>query len=183
MVLCSMNSFVFGFFCSLHWKNSSTLFIMDIWVAFPSFLSSMNRAATSILVHIFWWTYVWISIGYSSRRQEEKRTTEDEMAEWHHWLNGYEFGQAPGVGDGQGSLACCSPWGRKESDTTKQLNWTETSRNGASQVTLVVKNLPANAGDVRDMGSVPGLGRSPEEGNGNPLQFSCLEIPTDRGAW
>ena len=53
----------------------------------------------------------------------------------------------------------------------------------ASQVTLVVKNLPANAGDVRDMGSVPGLGRSPEEGNGNPLQFSCLEIPTDRGAW
>ena len=88
-----------------------------------------------------------------------------------------------GVGDGQGGLACCSPWGRKESDTTKQLNWTETSRNGASQVTLVVKNLPANAGDVRDMGSIPGLGRSPEEGNGNPLQFSCLEIPTDRGAW
>ena len=53
----------------------------------------------------------------------------------------------------------------------------------ASQEILVVKNLSANAGDVRDMGSIPGLGRSPEEGNGNPLQFSCLEIPTDRGAW
>ena len=156
---------------------------MDIWVAFPSFLSSMNSAAISILVHIFWWTYVWISIGYSSRRQEEKRITEDEMAEWHHWLNGHEFEQALGVGDGQGSLVCCSPWGRKESDTIKQLNWTETSRNGASQVALVVKNLSSHAGDVRDMGSIPGLGRSPKGGNSNPLQFSCLEIPTDRGAW
>ena len=47
----------------------------------------------------------------------------------------------------------------------------------------VVKNLPANAGDLRDMGSIPGLGRSPEEGNGNPLQHSSLENPMDRGAW
>ena len=46
-------------------------------------------------------------------RQEEKRTTEDEMIGWHHQLNGYEFEQAPGVGDGQGSLACCSPWGHR----------------------------------------------------------------------
>ena len=52
-------------------------------------------------------------------RQEEKGTTEDEMVGWHHWLNGNEFGQAPGVGDEQGSLACCSPWGRKESDKTE----------------------------------------------------------------
>ena len=44
---------------------------------------------------------------------------------WHHQLNGYEFEQALGVGDGQGSLACCSPWGHKESDTTEQLNWTK----------------------------------------------------------
>ena len=57
-------------------------------------------------------------------RQEEKRMTEDEMAGWHHWLNGHEFAQAPGVSDGQGSLACCSPWCCKESDTTEQLNWT-----------------------------------------------------------
>ena len=47
----------------------------------------------------------------------------------------------------------------------------------------MVKNLPANAGDKRDAGSIPGLGRSPEEGNGNPLWYSCLGNPTDRGAW
>ena len=57
--------------------------------------------------------------------QEEKGTTEDEMAGWHHWLNGHEFEQAPEIGDGQGSLACCSAWGRKELDTTEWLNWTE----------------------------------------------------------
>ena len=57
--------------------------------------------------------------------QEEKGTTEGEMVGWHHRLNGHEFEQAPGVGDGQGSLACCSPWSHKELDTTKWLNWTE----------------------------------------------------------
>ena len=51
-------------------------------------------------------------------RQEEKGTTEDEMVGWHHWLNGYEFGWALGVGDRQGGLACCSSRGHKESDTT-----------------------------------------------------------------
>ena len=56
-------------------------------------------------------------------RQEEKGTTEDEMAGWHHPLNGQEFEQAPRVGDQQGSLACCSPWGCKESDTN-ELYWT-----------------------------------------------------------
>ena len=48
---------------------------------------------------------------------------------------------------------------------------------------LVLKNLPANAGDTRDVGSIPGSGRSPGVGNGNPLQYSCLENPMDRGAW
>ena len=48
--------------------------------------------------------------------------TEDEMVGWHHRLNGREFEQAPGIGEGQGSLACCSPWGRKEVDTTERLN-------------------------------------------------------------
>ena len=51
--------------------------------------------------------------------------TEDEMAGWHHQFNGHEFEWTPGVGDGQGGLACCDSWGRKESDTTEQLNWTE----------------------------------------------------------
>ena len=54
---------------------------------------------------------------------------------------------------------------------------------GASQVALVVKNPPANAGDIRDVGSVPGSGRSPGGGHGNPLQCSCLENPMHRGAW
>ena len=48
---------------------------------------------------------------------------------------------------------------------------------------LVIKDLLASAGDLRDMGSIPGLGRSPGEGNSNPLQYSCLENPMDRGAW
>ena len=56
---------------------------------------------------------------------QEKGTTEDEMAGWHHQLNAHEFGWTPGVGDGQGGLACCDSWGRRESDTTEQLNWTE----------------------------------------------------------
>ena len=57
--------------------------------------------------------------------QEEKGTTEDEMAGWHHWLDGRESEWTPGVGDGQGGLACCDSWGQKESDTTERLNWTE----------------------------------------------------------
>ena len=57
-------------------------------------------------------------------RQEEKGKTEDEMVGWHHRLDGHEFEQAAGVGDGQGGLACCSPWGQKESDTTEQMNST-----------------------------------------------------------
>ena len=57
--------------------------------------------------------------------QEEKGTTEDEMAGWHHWLDGCESEWTLGVGDGQGGLACCSSWGCKESDTTERLNWTE----------------------------------------------------------
>ena len=74
----------------------------------------------------------------------------DEMVGWHYQLYGHEFEQAPGVGDGQGSLVCCSPWGLKESDTTEQLHFYFSC-----------------------------IG----EGNGNPLQYSCLGNPMDRGAW
>ena len=55
--------------------------------------------------------------------QEEKGRTEDEMVGWHHRLNGHGFGWTPGIGDGQGGLACCDSWGHKESDMTEQLNW------------------------------------------------------------
>ena len=58
-------------------------------------------------------------------RQEEKGTTEDEMVGWLHQRDGHEFEQAPAVGDGQGGLVCCSPWGHKEWDKTEWLNWTE----------------------------------------------------------
>ena len=60
--------------------------------------------------------------------RQEKGTTEDERVRWHHQLEGHEFGQAPGVGNGQGSLACCSPWGHTELDTTEWLNWKLISR-------------------------------------------------------
>ena len=58
-------------------------------------------------------------------RQEEKGTTEDENIGRHHQFNGHKLEQAPRLGDGQGGLTCCSPWGHKELDTTKQLDWTE----------------------------------------------------------
>ena len=60
-------------------------------------------------------------------RWEKKETTEDETVGWHHRLNGREFEQTLGVGDGKGGLVCCCPWGNKESDMTEQLNWTESS--------------------------------------------------------
>ena len=59
--------------------------------------------------------------------QVEKGTTEDEMAGWHHWLDGHESEWTLGVGDGEGGLACCGSWGRKELDTTELLNWTRAS--------------------------------------------------------
>ena len=58
-------------------------------------------------------------------RWEEKGMTEDETLGWHHWHDGHEFESTLGVGDGQGSLACCSPWGHKESDMSERLNWSE----------------------------------------------------------
>ena len=58
-------------------------------------------------------------------KQEEKGMMEDEMVGWHRWLNGHEFEQALGVGAGQGGLACCSPWGHKESYVTDRPNWTD----------------------------------------------------------
>ena len=60
--------------------------------------------------------------------QEEKGMTEDEMAGWHHWLDGYKFEWTPGVDDGQEGLVCCDSWGRKESDMTERQNWTDGTR-------------------------------------------------------
>ena len=92
--------------------------------------------------------------------QEEKGTTEDKMVGWHHWLDGHRFGWTSGVGDGQGSLACCSPWSHKESNMTELLNWTECR---ATQDRLSWWRVLQNMYTV--------------EGNGKPLQHSYLENP------
>ena len=130
------------------------------------------------------------------------------MVEWHHQLNGHEFEQAPGDGEGQGSLACCSLWGHKELDITEPLNnnqwinwnqdlfaiialiitcWTNYSLSTfitifqtslwASQVVLVIKNLPANAGDLRDASRIPGSGRSPRGGMATLSSILTWRIP------
>ena len=72
-------------------------------------------------------------------RQEEKGLTEDEMVGLHHQLNGHEFEQTPGDSEGQGSLACCSPWGHKESDTTEQQN--SNSNNNGDCIFSFLRNL------------------------------------------
>ena len=74
--------------------------------------------------------------------QEEKGSTEDEVAGWHHRLDGQEFGWTPGVGDGQGGLACCNSWGCKKSDMTEQLNWTYYPPEKSYQFTLLSKLNP-----------------------------------------
>ena len=89
---------------------------MGIWVTYPSVAGLMDAKN--------WLTAKDPDAGKDWRR-EEKGTTEDEMVRWHHWLNAHEFEEAPGVGDGQGSLVCYSPWGCKDLDMTEQLNWTE----------------------------------------------------------
>ena len=79
--------------------------------------------------------------------QKEKGMTEDEMAGWHYWLDGRESEWTPGVGDGQGGLACCDSWGRKELDTTEWLNWTEL--NQYPRDLLILKFIWKNT-NVRD---------------------------------
>ena len=74
--------------------------------------------------------------------QEKKGTTEDEMAGWHHWLNGRESGWTPGVGGGQGGLVCCDSWGRKESDTT-DLIWSELILMNSSRINPLCKHKVA----------------------------------------
>ena len=102
------------------------------------------------------------------------------MVGWHHQLNGHEFEPALGVGDGQGSLACCNPWGCKESDTTERLNRTD--------IYIYIymcspSGSPVNISTCQRSILIPAVGRSPGKVNGNPLPYSCLENPMDRGAW
>ena len=113
--------------------------------------------------------------------QEEKGTTEDEMAGWHHWLDGCESEWTPGVGDGQGGLACCNSWGRKESDTTERLNWTKLNWCGSPYTPSKIQSYW-----IIRLLCVLMLSCLSERLwllNGNPLQYSCLENPMDGGTW
>ena len=95
--------------------------------------------------------------------QKEKGTTEDKMAGWHHRLDEHEFEWTPGVGDGQGNLECCSPWGHKESDTTEQLNsnnnvhlhlWKFTTWRFVCRGLIVVNTKPLLLGEIQHWLSV-----------------------------
>ena len=90
--------------------NSNTL---ATWCEEPTYLKRPWK--WSFEIFSIFWDWKW----------EEKGATEDEMVGWHQRLNGHGFGWTSGVGDGQGGLVCCSSWGRKESDMTEWLNWTE----------------------------------------------------------
>ena len=92
-------------------------YINNIW----RFLFSTSSAAL-VIIPLF---DTETDLHFPNDGQEEKGMTEDEMAGWHHWLYGHESGWTLEVGDGQGSLVCCSPWGCNKSDTIEQLNWTE----------------------------------------------------------
>ena len=112
----------------LHWCFS--FWLTSLWIIGSSFIH-LFRTDSNAFFFYSWLPHAkrWL-IGKDSDAgrdwgQEKKGTTEDEMAGWHHRLDGRESEWTPGVGDGQGGLACCDSWGCKESDTTERLIWSE----------------------------------------------------------
>ena len=112
-------------------SNSNRLYILSVYYVPGILFKVFGRNDAKAEIPVLWPPHAksWL-IGKDSdagrdRGQEEEGMTEDEMAGWHHWLDGHESEWTPGVGDGQGGLACCDSWGHKESDTTEWLNWTE----------------------------------------------------------
>ena len=105
-------------------KNLCIFFCKMLWKTWMNFLANPIFSCFSSFKKLPYWLFVPLFTHDAGEDwgQEEKGTTEDEMAGWHHQLNEHEFEQAPRDGEGQGSQACCSPWGHKESDTTEQLN-------------------------------------------------------------
>ena len=93
------------------------------WVRYPNSCPTGHRFLKKWDSEKVWDICLHVSDAGRDWGQEEKGMTEDEMARWHHWLDGRASEWTPGVGDGQGGLTCCDSWGHKESDTTEQLNW------------------------------------------------------------
>ena len=110
------------------WKDVWYHYLLGKWKSKLQWDTTLNaKAETPVLwpPHVKSWLIWKDPDAGRDWGQEKKGTTEDEMAGWHHRLDGHEFEWTPGVGDGQGGLACCDSWGCKESDTTERLNWTE----------------------------------------------------------
>ena len=112
--------------CGVGEDSWESLGCKEIWPVHPKGNQSwifIERTAVEAEIPIFWppdaknWLIWKAPDAGKDRGQEEKGITEDEMVGWHHRLNGHESEYTPGVGDGQGGLACCSPWGCNESDT------------------------------------------------------------------
>ena len=119
------------YFCFIDYSKPLTVWITKncgkLWKRWEYQTTSPASWETPVLWSPHWKSWL---IGKDSDTgrdwgQEEKGPTEDEMAGWHHWLYRHESEWTPGVGDGQGGLACCDSWGHKEPDTTEWLNWTE----------------------------------------------------------
>ena len=109
----------------------------DSWVPWTAILKEIIPEYSLILMlklklqyfgHLMWSLLIWKDPNAGKDWRQEKGTAEDEMFGWLHRFDGHELEQALGVGDGQGSLACCSPWGGKELDMTEQLNRTDTNQ-------------------------------------------------------
>ena len=129
-------------------------------------------------------------------RWEEKGTTENKMVGWHHQLDGHKFEHTPGFGAGQGSLACCSPWGHKESDMTKWLNLIKLKQYTHIPICRIHTHTHTHTHThfpSISSGKEPScqcrrhkrhrLGRSPIGGHGSLLQYYWLENPVDRKSW
>ena len=124
--------------------------------------------------HLIWRTDSLEKTLMLGKTEGRRRGRQDEMVGWHHRHNGHGFGWTPGIGDGQGGLVCCGSWGRKESDTTERLNWTELNNTFSGfPDSSVGKESACNAGDPS---SIPSLGRSPGEGTRYPLQYSWASL-------
>ena len=114
------------------WRRSALGFLWREWCW--SWNSNILATSCEELTH---WKRPWCWEGLG----QEEKGTEDEMAGWHHRLDGHEFEWNPGVGVGQGGLVCCDSWGCKELDTTEQLNWTEPNLPQRLQIQAIFKDL------------------------------------------